>query len=266
MGELILESSQNPKVKFAKRLWEKRERDESQSFLIEGFRELSRAMGSPFVIETLFFTPELFLGIQENLLLAEMRKKGAHLFRLTEKLFRSLSYRDRPDGLLAIAKQSHLSLRDLKIKPCPFFLIAEAIEKPGNLGTILRSADAVGADGVIVADRCTDIFNPNVVRSSVGTLFTLPVVEASTPEILQWCHEHHIALVATMPAAEKIYTEVDLRQALAICVGTEQLGLSQPWKEAATVQVKIPMRGVADSLNVASATTLLLYEVLRQRT
>ena len=144
-------------------------------------------------------------------------------------------------------------------------VVAEAIEKPGNLGTILRSSDATGVDGLIVCDRCTDIHNPNVVRASVGTLFTIPVVEAAGEETFRWLKKNNIAIVAATPHAEKLYTEVDMNRALAIAVGTEQLGLSELWMKHADIQVRIPMHGVADSLNVATATTLLLYEALRQR-
>ena len=144
-------------------------------------------------------------------------------------------------------------------------IIAEAIEKPGNLGTILRSADAAGIDGVIVCDRCTDIYNPNVVRASVGTLFTIPVIEATSAETLLWLKEKKIKIVAATPSAEKEFTQANLSEGIAIAVGTEQLGLSAQWMQSADVQVRIPMHGVADSLNVATATTLLLYEALRQR-
>jgi TrmH family RNA methyltransferase len=144
-------------------------------------------------------------------------------------------------------------------------VVAEAIEKPGNLGTILRSADGVGADGVIVCDRCTDIYNPNVVRASVGTLFTRPVIEASGDEVIAWLKEERIQIVAATPSATVHFTQAPLSGDVAIVVGTEQLGLSQKWLDAADICVKIPMEGVADSLNVAMATTLLLYEALRQR-
>jgi TrmH family RNA methyltransferase len=150
-------------------------------------------------------------------------------------------------------------------KKDPLLVIAEAIEKPGNLGTILRSADAAGADGVIVCDRCTDIYNPNVVRASVGTLFTLPVVEASSAETLDWLKKRNIKIVAATPSAEKEFTDADLVGGIAMAVGAEQLGLTELWMQASDIQVRIPMHGIADSLNVATATTLLLYEVVRQR-
>ncbi|MCH9627668.1 MAG: 23S rRNA (uridine(2479)-2'-O)-methyltransferase [Chlamydiales bacterium] len=256
----MLTSNQNPKVKEAKRLWKRRERESTQRFLIEGFRELSRATSVE--IETLFICPDLFLGENESDLIARIK---APVYPCSESVFRSLSYRDRPDGLLAVAKQSHLTLASLKPSARPFYVIAEAIEKPGNLGTILRSSDATGVDAVIVCDKCTDIHNPNVVRASVGTLFTQPVVEAGGEETLQWLREQNIALLAATPSAKKEFTDVDLTQGVAIVVGTEQYGLTKRWMEGADLQVKIPMQGVADSLNVAMATTLLLYEVIRQR-
>jgi TrmH family RNA methyltransferase len=177
-----------------------------------------------------------------------------------------MSYRDRPDGLLAIAKQKHHKLSDLNTqKKHPLFIVAEAIEKPGNLGTMLRSSDAVGLNGFIVCDRCTDIYNPNVVRASIGTLFSVPVVEASGQETIAWLKDNKIAILAATPSAQLEFTQVNMDQPLAIAVGTEQLGLSDLWMKQADLQVSIPMHGIADSLNVAVATTLLMYEALRQR-
>jgi TrmH family RNA methyltransferase len=144
-------------------------------------------------------------------------------------------------------------------------VVAEAIEKPGNLGTILRSSDGAGVDAVIVCDRCTDINNPNVVRSSVGTLFTMPVVEASTADTLTWLRTRGIRVVATTPHTDCLYSDADLAGPVAIVVGTEQYGLTETWLAQADVEVRIPMLGTADSLNVASATTILLYEARRQR-
>ncbi len=261
MGAVLITSAQNPKIKQAKKLWKRRERENTQLFLIEGYRELSRAQPSV-EIESLFICPELFLGTNEPELIKQI---NAPVYSCSPDLFRSLSYRDRPDGLLAIAKQSHRKLEEITPKGNPFYVVAEAIEKPGNLGTILRSSDACGVDGVIVCDRCTDIHNPNVVRASVGTLFTQPVVEADGEQTLQWLKEQGVAILAATPSAKVEYTEVDLAAPVAIVVGTEQYGLSERWMEEADLQVKLPMLGVADSLNVAMATTLLLYEAIRQR-
>lgn len=263
--EGAITSLQNPKVKKAIKLNERRERNETHLFLIEGYRELKRAVDAGVVIQTLFFCPSLFLGENENGLIQTLRLRNAEVLRCEENVFRKLSYRDRPDGLLAVAVQMHTSLQDVILPQDPFLIIAEAIEKPGNLGTILRSADAAGVDAVIVCDRCTDIYNPNVVRASVGTLFTIPVIEATSKEILLWLQERSIQIIAATPSAQEEFTDTDMRGGIAIAVGTEQLGLSPFWMEAADRKVKIPMHGVADSLNVATATTLLLYEVIRQR-
>lgn len=254
-------SLKNPKIKLAQDLREKRDRDRNQLFLIEGFRELTRALKGGVEIETLFYCPELFLGSNESNILDACPRK----LETSWQVFHKISYRDRPDGLLAIAKIKRKTLKDIPLKKPPFLLVAEAIEKPGNLGTLLRSSDAVGIDGVIVVDKCTDIFNPNVVRSSVGTLFTIPVVEATGDETIEFLRKNDIQIVSTTPSATSEYTDVDLTKPIAIVVGTEQLGLSDKWLDQADIKVRIPMLGVADSLNVATATTLMLYEALRQR-
>lgn len=256
-------SPQNPKIKQLVRLKDRKERDETGLFMIEGYREIKRAAEGGIHFTSVFICPDLFLGTNEKYLIEQI---GAETFLLPPGLFEKISYRDRPDGLIAIAHQMQKTLADLypRHEP-PLYVVAESIEKPGNLGTILRSSDAAGVDGVIVCDRCTDIYNPNVVRASVGTLFTRPVVEAKGSDAYIWLKERKIQVVAATPSATSEFTEVDLSGPLAIVVGTEQLGLSDLWMQAADIQVKIPMHGAADSLNVAMATTLLLYEALRQR-
>ena len=261
----ILSSLQNPRIKHAIHLRDRSERDKNKQFIIEGYRELLRVNDAGQRIDTVFICPELFLGSNEPALIQKLISSGARILQTTEKVFHKISYRDRPDGLLAIGLQHARGLEDLSLGPVPFLVVAEAIEKPGNLGTILRSSDAVGIDGLIVCDRCTDVFNPNVVRASVGTLFTVPVVEATSQATISWLKARGIAILAATPSAEREFTDVDMTQPIAIAVGTEQLGLSDQWMTQADIQVKIPMCGVADSLNVAMATTLLLYEALRQR-
>lgn len=260
-----LTSLQNDRVKQIVRLRERSERDKSNLFLIEGYRELLRAADSGKKFESLFICPELFLGENEPALIEKITSQRVPLYICTEAVFRKISYRDRPDGLIAIAPQMKTKLEQIELSPAPFLVVAEAIEKPGNLGTILRSSDAVGVDGLIVCDRCTDIHNPNVVRASVGTLFTVPVVEAEGDKTLQYLKSKGIKIVAATPGATEEFTKVDFTGPVAIAVGTEQLGLSEKWLSQADICVKIPMMGVADSLNVAMATTLLLYEVQRQR-
>lgn len=259
-GLAMLESLKNPKVQSAYKLFQRRQRDKTGCYLVEGYRELSRAVeaGEPF--EHIFYCPKLFLGENDAKLLASLM---VPVYETTEAVFRKLSYRDRPDGWLGVAKQRHRVLEE-KVTG-DLFVIAEGIEKPGNVGTMLRSADAAGVDGVILSDRTTDLFNPNVVRASVGTLFTQDVYQETNENVLAWVRKRGLTLVATTPHAKKVYTEVPLQGSVAILVGTEQYGLSSFWLEAADIQVQIPMLGVADSLNVATACTLVLYEVLRQR-
>jgi len=266
MQMIEITSIQNPLVKQIVRLREHRERDKTGYFLIEGYRELLRAIDSGVELTALFSCKEFFLGSNENALIARSKTK---LYECSSSVFKKISYRDRPDGLLAIGIQKKRTLDDLqetlKIKKAPFLVACEAIEKPGNLGTILRSSDGVGVDSLIVCDQCTDIYNPNTVRASVGTLFTVPIVEATSEETILWLKNNKIQIVAATPSGDKEYTKVDLTGPICIAVGTEQLGLSSLWMDAAEIKVRIAMKGVADSLNVAQATTLLLYEALRQR-
>lgn len=268
-GVKYITSSQNPLIKEVLHLRERKRRDETKRFLVEGYREILRAHQAAWHIEELIICKELFLGSNENALIESIKATSTSIIETSEKVFQKISYRDRPDGLLAIAKQKNQSLNTLALRQnsaqTPFYVVAEAIEKPGNLGTILRSSDAAGATGLIVCDRCTDIYNPNVVRASVGTLFTVPTIEASSDETLSWLKSQGITILAATPHAHCSFTEVDLTIPIAIAVGTEQIGLSEKWMSQADIKVKIPMMGVADSLNVAMATTLLLYEVHRQR-
>ncbi len=269
---LLITSSDNPKIKLIKSLRDRRDRDITGLFLIEGYRELLRASQNQVSIDTVFYCPELFLGENEDTLLKNCKSKGARLIQLPKFLFEKCAYRDRPDGLLAIAKKMNITkefllqrLQASQKTKAPFIIIAEAIEKPGNLGTILRSADAAGVDAVIVANGCTDIYNPNVVRASTGTLFTIPVLELSNQEALSICHEFHLSLIAASPEGKEMYTQVPMTGPIGIIVGTEQIGLSSFWKKEATNLARIPMHGSADSLNVATATTLFLFEAIRQR-
>lgn len=258
-------SLQNPRVKEVGRLRTRRYRDEENVLLIEGYRELLRALDNGWNPHTLFYCRELFLGENEDTLIRRCAEAGCAVFSCSEPVFRKLAYRDRPDGLLALAPQRHRTLDDLPLGKTPFLLVAEAIEKPGNLGTMLRSADAAGVDAVIVCDPCTDLFNPNVVRASIGTLFSVPVAAAGTAEVIDWLGRKGIRTLAATPHTDCDYASVDLAVPLAIVVGSEQYGLHSQWMNQADLQVRIPMMGQADSLNVAAAATILLYETLRQR-
>ena len=263
---LHLSSSSNPRIKELLALRDRSERDRHGLFLIEGYREIKRALASGRALSALFFCEALFLGDNESEIIASC---GVDLYSCSKELFERISYRDRPDGLLAIAPQMHLGKKDLvnflKGCPDPLFLVVERVEKPGNLGTMLRTADAAGADGVLVCDHVTDIHNPNVVRASVGTLFSQPVYELSSAEALEVLKEHKIQIAAATPRAEHEFTKAKFSGPLAIAVGAEQYGLTDLWMNQADIQVRIPMFGIADSLNVSAAATLLLYEALRQR-
>ncbi len=261
----MITSLQNPRVKQAVRLRKRSERDEAGLLLIEGYRELKRALDNHVQPEALFYCTELFQGTNEPTLMKQAEAAGAELIPCSAAVFHKMAYRDRPEGLLALAPQVHIPLESLQVPEHPLLLLAEHIEKPGNLGTMLRSADAAGVHAVIVCDRCTDINNPNVVRASIGALFTLPVVDASSQAVKQWLQERDIQVVAATPHTDRDYTAIDYAKGTAILVGAEQVGLSDFWMNEADGQVRIPMLGQCDSLNVAAAATILLYEAVRQR-
>lgn len=265
MTAASIASLQNAQIKAAVKLRQRSHRDAQDLFIVEGYRELKRALANGCRVKTLFACPKLFLGENEPKLIEQCCQAGAEIVSCAAPVFEKMAYRERPEGLLAILPQIHLKLTEVKLPPRPLLVVAEKIEKPGNLGTILRSADAAGVNAVIVCDRCTDIHNPNVVRASIGTLFTLPVVESSSAEAYAWLRLNKVRILAASPHAEKDYTAVDFRPGTAIVVGAEQYGLSSFWLKKADQKVRIPLRGQADSLNVAAATTILLFEALRQR-
>jgi TrmH family RNA methyltransferase len=258
-------SPQNPRIKSLVRLRERRERDRTGTFLIEGFRELNRAIEAGIELRTLFVCPDLYLGSNEEGLVDAARAAGAEIVEVAETPFRKASYRDRPEGLLAVASQFDHSPAALDVGPEPLLLVVEAIEKPGNLGTMLRTADAAGVEAVIVCDPTTDPFNPNVVRASIGTLFSVPLAVSSTRDAITWLEDRRIRTVATTPDTSLLYTEADLTGGVAVVVGSEQYGLSDRWLAAADIRVRIPMRGRADSLNAAMAAGVVLFEAVRQR-
>ncbi len=259
-----ISSLQNPRVKQVVRLRDRRHREREGLMLVEGGEELRLALEAGAEPEALFFCTEL-LRADQAALLAQARAAAAEALEVSSAVFAKIAYRENPDGWLAVLPAMRRRLADLQPGPNPLLLVAEAVEKPGNLGALLRSADAAGADGLIVTDPTTDINNPNVVRSSRGTLFTVPVVEAEAEEAFDWLAAHGIRLLAATPRAKTVYTQADLKGPLAIAVGTEHQGLSDAWLRRAALQVRIPMAGRVNSLNVATAATLLLYEAVRQR-
>lgn len=262
----VITSISNPRVKRLVRLRNRRTRDAEGRFLIEGYRELSRAVTAGVDIEEVGYCPELFLGSNEPALLAAAEMAGATLVQYGEAPFRKISYRDRPEGLAALARQFPTGPEDLSLPDEPLILLVESIEKPGNLGTMLRTADAAGVDAVVVSDPTTDPFNPNVVRASIGCLFTVPLVVTSSTEAIEWLRGHNVRLIATTPFANGTHWEADYSGACAIAIGSEQYGLSDALLDASHERVRIPMRGQADSLNAAMAAGIVLYEALRRRT
>ncbi len=260
-----IESLKNPRVKAAVKLRKSKIRTEQRQTLVEGFREILRATENNWSFIELYFCPDLYLGCDEDQLVATIQKSGTPIFQCSESAFRKMSYRDTPDGLLALSPLVGKTLDELELPENPLILIAEDLEKPGNLGTILRTADATGVNAVITCDPKTDINNPNVIRASIGTLFFIPVAEASTDETFLWLKKNRIQSVAAVPGAEPEYTDVNMQKGTAIVVGSEDTGLSDAWISGADCNVGIPMLGKNDSLNVSTAAAIMLYEAVRQR-
>jgi len=258
-------SNKNPAVKHVCALRNRRTREKEQLTLLEGYRELSRGHEYGMEIKEAFFCRDMFLGENEFPLLELLAASGTRIMEVPFHLMTKMTYRDRPEGLIVVAAMRSHKLSELAHKPNSLYIIAEAVEKPGNLGSILRSADAAGVDGLIICNKCTDIYNPNVIRASTGALFSVPLAEAETGETIEWLRNNNIKSLAATPHTDKVYTDVDMTGSVAIVVGTEQHGLSQQWLDCADIGVRIPMLGKIDSLNVANAATILLYEAARQR-
>lgn len=265
----FINSGSNPLVKEVVRLQRKKKaRDESKLFIIEGFRENYRALESGIEIVKLLYCPDWFLKDANEELIEKARDSGAELVEVSKGVFSKLSYRDRPDGFIALAKQMSTDLAELEVKKNDIFLVVEQIEKPGNLGTLLRGCDATGAAGLIVCDPVTDIFNPNVVRASTGALFSVPVVVCdSSEEALAWLKAKQVKSFATTPHTDKLYWDVNFKTGgpIAIVAGAEQYGLSDKWLKECDELVKLPMLGSADSLNISVSSIVCSYEALRQR-
>ncbi len=257
-----IESPKNAQVKALVKLRERRTREREGRYLIEGAREVSRALSAEVELERLYICED-FLNAEGEEVLA--RAAEIEQIHLSDIAFKKVSYRDAPDGLLAVAPLHETSLDTLKVEPNALFLVVVGLEKPGNLGALLRTADGVDVDAVFVTGAGTDLYNPNVIRASMGSVFSRPVLNVETEPLLTWLRENHINIVATTPHTEVSYWNADYTSAVAIVLGAEHEGLSDDWLEAAQNRVSIPMRGLADSLNVGTAGALLLYEAVRQR-
>jgi len=259
-------SPSNPKLKYVVKLRSCAARESLGEMIVEGYRECRRALDEGYRPRAVFHCPDLYLKNEnEPALVADCAARGAEVFTCSKTCFEKIAYKERPDGLLMVGPHVSIRLKDLKLPANALVIVTEAIEKPGNLGTILRSADAAKVAAVIVCDRTTDIHNPNVVRASTGTLFSVPVVEATGDEALAFLKARGFKVLAATPHAEKLHFEVDLTGNVAIALGAEQYGLTAKWMDGADLRVRIPMLGLADSLNVSAAATILVYEAVRQR-
>jgi RNA methyltransferase, TrmH family len=257
----LITSRQNPRVKLAANLRSGRERRKAGRFLIDGEREIARALESGIRPLEVFVRED---GEQKRVLTPF---SGAEIFCVTPEVFEKLCFGEREGaGMVVVAETPVRELASLKDLPAePLVVVIEGVEKPGNVGAILRSADAAGVDAVVVADGGTDLFNPNTIRASLGTVFGANVVTATSAETVAWLRERKIRAVAARPDAELVYSEADLRGGVAIVLGSEATGLSDAWRGESILPVRLPMRGIADSLNVSTTAAVLFYEAARQR-
>ena len=260
-----VDSPKNTEIKSLLKLKDRKHRDAEGLFLIEGRREVTRAVQAGVRLRALYLCPEMSAPAGMAPLVKELELIGIESVRLSEAAFRRLSMRENPDGALALAETWSLDPEDVDLPADPLVLITSGLEKPGNLGALLRTADSAGADAVFVTGGGTDLFNPNVVRASMGSMFARPVLQVDEDRLLEWLDRRGFKLLATSPGAHLSYWDADLTGGCAIVLGTEHQGLSMAWMEAADELVLVPMHGMADSLNVATTGALLLYEALRQR-
>ncbi|HEX8562873.1 MAG TPA: RNA methyltransferase [Flavobacterium sp.] len=255
-------SVQNPLIKSLVQLQEKAKvRKQSGTFLIEGKRELELAVKGNYAIETVLFVSDFFSEADVR----KLTRNEADIIEINRDVYHKLAYRDTTEGIIAVARSKDLSLQHLKLSRNPLILIAESPEKPGNIGALLRTADAANLDAVILANPKSDLYNPNVVRSSVGCIFTRQVATGTTAEIIDFLKQHKInSYCATLQDSTYYYTQ-DFTQPTALIVGTEATGLTQEWRDASTQNIIIPMQGEIDSMNVSVAAAVLIFEAKRQR-
>jgi RNA methyltransferase, TrmH family len=251
-------SLQNPRVKQIVKLRDdKKQRQREGLMLVEGVDEILLALAAGHTPRTILTAPELVRR--------QISISSGEVLTVSSPVFEKMSYRENPDGWLAVFPTPRISLDDLNLTDPALIIVAESVEKPGNLGAILRTADAAQVNAVLVCDPRVDVYSPNVVRASRGAVFAVPIVETASALALGWLQQHGILVVAATPSAEAEYTLQDLRHPLAVAVGTEDEGLSDLWMNRADLRVKIPMMGKVNSLNVSIATALIVYEAVRQR-
>lgn len=256
-------STQNSYIKNLIKLKEKsRERNKQGVFLIEGKREIDLAIASDYEIDTILFYPELLSRAQ----VGALHLSNPSIISVNKEVYEKLAYRDTTEGILAVAKSKNHQLSALKLtKEKPLILVAEGIEKPGNLGALFRTADAANVDAVLIADAKTDVYNPNIIRSSVGCVFTHQIAVGTSEEIIDFLKENQIQIFSATLQNSNAYHLEDYTQAAAIVVGTEATGLTEIWRKQATQNINIPMQGKIDSMNVSVAAAIIIFEAKRQR-
>lgn len=266
MEESYIQSKQNDQVKNLVKLRERKHRDRQERFVVEGLRESLHARNAGYSIETLYYCPELFPSIAHEEAIEEIRRDGSTpLIRLSAEAMEKASYREGPDGILCVGKQRSHELNSLNLPASPLVLVLEGIEKPGNLGAILRSADGAGVHAVILVDCVLDLYNPNAIRSSQGLLFSLPIICPERQALADWLQTNHFQIVGATPNTDDLYWEIEYTQPTALFFGSESHGLTNFWLQNADKRICIPMEGQADSLNVSVAAAVCLYEARRQR-
>lgn len=260
----LITSAQNPRIKNFAHLQKARERRVQNVFIVEGDKEYARAIEFGYEFSSVFVCFDLISEAYFKALSSGVNS-NAEVFPVSKEAFDKIAYREGSGGIIALARPKSHTLADLKPAQNPLLLVLEAVEKPGNLGAILRTADAAGVDAVIVCDPQTDIYNPNVVRSSIGCLFSVPLAVCTSEEAISWMKSKNIAIFSTYLKAAVPYTEVDFTRPSAIVMGTEADGITDLWVNASTQNIIIPMQGSADSMNVSTATSVVVFEACRQR-
>jgi len=254
-------STQNPKIKSLLTLEKPRERRKQNLFVVEGAQEVRMALEAGYTISNVFFCEEII----DQRDVTDLVRDERLLVPVSREVFDKIAVRESTGGLLAVAEQKTHRLEDIHLRKNPLLLILEGVEKPGNLGAILRTADAAGVDAVIICDPQTDFYNPNVIRSSVGCVFTKQIASATSEETIAWLKKNNVSIFCTYLKASHPYHEVDYRSSAAIVMGTEATGLSDIWVKNATANIIIPMLGKIDSMNVSNAAAVVVYEAMRQR-
>ena len=253
-------SLQNARVKQVVALQQKSsERRKTGLFVVEGLREIGHCQSAGYEFDSIFWCKELCGSWQPAADVAPL------VSEVTPTVYAKMAYRDSTEGIMAVVRSRHLTLNDLRLPDDALLMVLESVEKPGNLGAILRSADAAGADAVIVCDPLTDLYNPNLIRASIGAAFTVPTLACTSEECISFLKSRGIRILTAQLQDSSLYYDTDMRQATAIVMGTESTGLTNQWRVAADARIRIPMSGRLDSLNVSVSAAILLFEAVRQR-